>query len=67
MLQAKQEVPKTPVMLYSVSGMEPPIELLDPDWMETIKSLQEYNMQFHLANFSDLADLIIPVSMNFNS
>lgn len=67
LIEAWEEIPKSPVLLYSVSGKERCPDLYDEDRLHRIKSLQIYNQTMSLATFTDCVDLIIPLTMNFSS
>lgn len=65
--EIRDELPKKQVLLYSVTGMEPPIDISDEERRKNTEKLMLYNQSLAIAKFNELVDIEIPINLDFSS
>lgn len=63
--EIKDEFPKKPIMLYSITGPDVNSEPYGDERSSVIKELRGYNIPLAVVNLNELVDSIVPIDLNY--
>ena len=65
--EIKDEMPKKPIVLYSVTGFTGNVEMYEDERKSIVEELRGYNSMFSILNYTDLVTSYIPIDIDFSS